>query len=234
MSIGPRGPARTGSPSSGRRAARRSCGGPRRPSRHARAAGAPSPRTRARSAAPTPGKRDVRAADVVVDEVGAEQAQRREVPRMGRDDDAPDMHQVERRREEHRPGRAVGDQSEVARVSPAPEDDVRHLLGDVRGRDPEREADALLERERRLERQERAQSELRVEPQRTGRKALGVENAHQQRSVGHGRLRTAAAVAAGPGSEPALAARRARLRKQRSRRCCRRRRRRWRSRSRAR
>ena len=99
---------------------------------------------------------------------------------MRRDDHAPDVHQVERRRQQHRPGGAVGDQREVARVAAAAEDDVRHLLGDVGGGDPVGEADALLEGERRVERRERLARELRVEAQRAAREAVGVEDPHQQ------------------------------------------------------
>ena len=114
---------------------------------------------------------------------------------MGRHDDPLHVQQVERRGEEHRPGRAVGDEAEVARVDTVADGDVGHLLGDVRRRDPVRERDPLLERQRRVERLERLPGEIGVEPQRAAREAVGIEDAHQQAGIGQRRRGAAAAVA---------------------------------------
>ncbi len=111
------------------------------------------------------GEHDVRAAAVVVDEVGAEQPERREQARVRRDDDPPHVQQLERRRQQHRPRRPVGDEREVARVDTVANGDVRDLLGDVRRSDAEGEGDALVEAKRacRAPRRRPATS-LHVEP----------------------------------------------------------------------
>ena len=69
------------------------------------------------------------------------------MPGVRRDHDAPDVHLLERRREQHRPGRAVGDQREVARVGAVADRDVRDLLGDVGDGDAVGVGDAVLDAE---------------------------------------------------------------------------------------
>ncbi len=54
---------------------------------------------------------DVGAAAVVVDEVGAQEAEGGEEPRVGRDDEPLHAQQLERRGKQHRPGGAVGDEA---------------------------------------------------------------------------------------------------------------------------
>ena len=169
----------------------------------------------------------VGAAALVVDEVGAEQAHRREQAGVRRDHDARDLQQVERGGQEHRAGGAVGHEREVARVDAVAHGDVRDLLGDVGDRDAVGERHALLERERRVERLERAPRELGIQAHLAAGEAGGIEDAHQQAGVGQRRRRAAAPVARGTGVRArALRARRGRRPKARSTRCCRRRRRR--------
>ena len=141
----------------------------------------------------------VGAAALVVDEVGAEQAHRREQAGVRRDHDARDLQQVERGGQEHRAGGAVGHEREVARVDAVAHGDVRDLLGDVGDGEAVGERHALLERERRLERLERAPRELGIQAHLAAGEAGRIEDAHQQAGVGQRRRRAAAPVARGPG-----------------------------------
>ena len=141
----------------------------------------------------------VGAAALVVDEVGAEQAHRREQAGVRRDDDARDLQQVERGGQEHRAGGAVGHEREVARVDAVAHGDVGDLLGDVGDGEAVGERHALLERERRVERLERAPRELGIQAHLAAGEAVGIEDAHQQAGVGQRRRRAAAPVARGAG-----------------------------------
>ena len=77
--------------------------------------------------------------------------------------------------------------------------DVGDLLGDVGDGDAVGERHALLERERRLERLERAPRELGIQAHLAAGEAGRIEDAHQQAGVGQRRRRAAAPVARGAG-----------------------------------
>jgi hypothetical protein len=119
--------------------------------------------------------------------------------RMRRDDDARDLQQVERGGQEHRAGGAVGHEREVARVDAVAHRDVGDLLGDVGHGQAIGEGHALLERERRVERRERAPRGLGIKAHLAAREAARIEDANQQAGVGQRRRRAAAPVAGGAG-----------------------------------
>ena len=73
--------------------------------------------------------------------------------------------------------------------------DVRDLLGDVVHGDPVGVGDAVVQRQRCVERRERRPRTLFVEPHLAAGEPVGVEHAHQQARIGDRRRRAAAPVA---------------------------------------